>query len=59
MYEVQIQKYPDIPQDQYTMDGIIQNMRAAYKRYGRHLTPDQAKFEYAKMKVELQTEGRL
>ena len=37
-----MKKYPDIPQTQATMDACILNMRAAYKRFGKHLTPDQA-----------------
>src|SRR5580698_9444304 len=37
-----MKKYPDIPQTQATMDAVIQNMRAAYKRFGKHLTPEQA-----------------
>lgn len=39
--------YPDIPQTQATMDAIIQNMRAAYKRFGKHLTPQQAMSVYS------------
>ena len=42
-----MQKYPDIPQTQATMDAVIQNMRAAYKRFGRHLTPEQAMTVYS------------
>lgn len=42
-----MQKYPDIPQTQATMDAVIQNMRAAYKRFGKHLTPEQAMTVYS------------
>lgn len=39
--------YPDIPQTQATMDAMIQNMRAAFKRFGKHLTPSQAMAVYS------------
>jgi hypothetical protein len=42
-----MKKYPDIPQTQATMDAVIQNMRAAYKRFGKHLTPEQAMTVYS------------
>ena len=42
-----MKKYPDIPQTQATMDACILNMRAAYKRFGKHLTPDQAMSVYS------------
>lgn len=42
-----MKKYPDIPQTQATMDAVIQNMRAAFKRFGKHLTPDQAMAVYS------------
>lgn len=40
-------KYPDIPQTQATMDAVIQNMRAAFRRYGKHLSPEQAMTVYS------------
>ena len=42
-----MKKYPDIPQTQATMDAVIQNMRAAYKRFGKHLSPEQAMTVYS------------
>lgn len=42
-----MKKYPDIPQTQATMDAVIQNMRAAFRRFGKHLTPDQAMTVYS------------
>lgn len=42
-----MKKYPDIPQTQATMDAVIQNMRAAFRRFGRHLTPEQAMAVYS------------
>jgi hypothetical protein len=42
-----MKKYPDIPQTQATMDAVIQNMRAAYRRFGKHLTPEQAMTVYS------------
>jgi hypothetical protein len=42
-----MEKYPDIPKTQATMDAVIQNMRAAFRRFGRHLTPDQAMSVYS------------
>lgn len=42
-----MKKYPDIPQTQATMDACILNMRAAYRRFGKHLTPDQAMAVYS------------
>jgi hypothetical protein len=42
-----MKKYPDIPQTQATMDACILNMRAAYKRFGKHLTPEQAMSVYS------------
>jgi hypothetical protein len=42
-----MKKYPDIPQNQATMDAMILNMRAAFKRFGMHLTPDQAMSVYS------------
>lgn len=42
-----MKKYPDIPQTQATMDACILNMRAAYRRFGKHLTPDQAMSVYS------------
>jgi hypothetical protein len=42
-----MKKYPDIPQNQATMDAMILNMRAAFKRFGRHLTPEQAMAVYS------------
>ena len=40
-------KFPDIPKTQATMDDVIQNMRAAFRKYGKHLTPDQAMTVYS------------
>lgn len=40
-------KFPDIPKTQATMDAVIQNMRAAFRKYGKHLTPDQAMTVYS------------
>lgn len=42
-----MKKYPDIPQTQATMDAVIQNMRAAYQRFGKHLTAEQAMTVYS------------
>jgi hypothetical protein len=42
-----MKKYPDIPQTQATMDACIQNMRAAFKRFGKHLTAEQAMSVYS------------
>lgn len=42
-----MKKYPDIPQTQATMDAVIQNMRAAYRRFGKHLTAEQAMSVYS------------
>lgn len=42
-----MKKYPDIPQTQATMDACILNMRAAYRRFGKHLTPEQAMSVYS------------
>jgi hypothetical protein len=42
-----MEKYPDIPKTQATMDAVIQNMRAAFRRFGKHLTPDQAMTVYS------------
>lgn len=42
-----MKKYPDIPQTQATMDAVIQNMRASYRRFGKHLTPEQAMTVYS------------
>lgn len=42
-----MKKYPDIPQTQATMDAVIQNMRAAYRRFGKHLTAEQAMAVYS------------
>lgn len=42
-----MKKYPDIPQSQATMDGVIQNMRAAFRRFGKHLTAEQAMSVYS------------
>ena len=42
-----MKKYPDIPQTQATMDACILNMRAAYKRFGKHLTAEQAMSVYS------------
>lgn len=40
-------KYPDIPKTQATMDGVIQNMRAGFKRFGKHLSAEQAMTVYS------------
>lgn len=37
-----MQKYPDIPQNQATMDALIQNMRAANRKFGLQITAEQA-----------------
>ena len=42
-----MKKYPDIPQTQATMDACIQNMRAAFRRFGKHLTAEQAMSVYS------------
>jgi hypothetical protein len=42
-----MKKFPDIPQTQATMDAVIQNMRAGFRRYGKHLTADQAMTVYS------------
>jgi hypothetical protein len=42
-----MKKFPDIPQTQATMDACIQNMRAGFKRFGKHLTADQAMTVYS------------
>lgn len=42
-----MKKYPDIPQTQATMDAVIQNMRAGFRRFGKHLTADQAMTVYS------------
>jgi hypothetical protein len=42
-----MKKFPDIPQNQATMDGIIQNMRAAYKKFNMRMTAEQAMTVYA------------
>lgn len=42
-----MKKYPDIPQTQATMDACIQNMRTAFKRFGKHLTAEQAMSVYS------------
>jgi hypothetical protein len=42
-----MKKFPDIPQTQATMDAVIQNMRAGFRRFGKHLTPDQAMTVYS------------
>lgn len=42
-----MKKYPDIPQTQATMDAVIQNMRAGYLRFGKHLTAEQAMTVYS------------
>jgi len=41
-----MKKYPEIPQTQATMDACILNMRAAFKKFGKHLTADQAMTVY-------------
>lgn len=42
-----MKKFPDMPQNQATMDGIIQNMRAAYKKFSMRLSAEQAMTVYA------------
>jgi hypothetical protein len=42
-----MKKYPDIPQTQATMDAVIQNMRAGFRRFGKHLSADQAMAVYS------------
>lgn len=42
-----MKKHPDLPQTQATVDAMILNMRAAYRRFGKHLTPDQAMAVYS------------
>lgn len=42
-----MKKYADIPQTQATMDAVIQNMRAGFVRFGKHLTPEQAMTVYS------------
>lgn len=42
-----MKKYPDIPQTQATMDAVIQNMRAGFLRFGKHLTAEQAMAVYS------------
>ena len=42
-----MKKYPDIPQTQATMDACIQNMRAAFRRFGKHLSAEQAMTVYS------------
>jgi hypothetical protein len=42
-----MKKYPDIPQTQATMDACIQNMRAGFRRFGKHLTAEQAMTVYS------------
>jgi hypothetical protein len=42
-----MKKYPDIPQTQATMDACIQNMRAAFRRFGKHLTAEQSMSVYS------------
>lgn len=42
-----MKKYPDIPQTQATMDAMILNMRAAFRRFGKHLSPEQAMSVYS------------
>ena len=42
-----MKKFPDMPQTQATMDGIIQNMRAAYKKFNMKLSAEQAMTVYA------------
>ena len=42
-----MKKCPDIPQTQATMDACILNMRAAYKRFGKHFTAEQAMSVYS------------
>lgn len=43
----EMEKYPDIPKTQATIDGIILNMRAGFKRFGKHLTAQQAMTVYS------------
>lgn len=42
-----MKKFPDIPQNQATMDGIIQNMRAAYKKFNMRMSAEQAMTVYS------------
>lgn len=42
-----MKKFPDIPQTQATMDAVIQNMRAGFRRFGKHLTAEQAMTVYS------------
>lgn len=42
-----MKKFPDIPQTQATMDAVIQNMRAGFRRFGKHLTAEQAMSVYS------------
>lgn len=42
-----MKKYSDIPQTQATMDAVILNMRAGFRKYGKHLTPEQAMTVYS------------
>jgi len=42
-----MKKYPDVPQTQATMDACILNMRAAFVKFGKHLTADQAMTVYS------------
>jgi len=42
-----MKKYPDLPQNQATMDACILNMRAAFKRFGKHLSAEQAMTVYS------------
>lgn len=37
-----MKKFPDLPQDQATMDRCIQYMRSGYKRFGKIMSPEQA-----------------
>ena len=40
-------QYPDIPKTQATMDAVIQNMRAGFRKYGKWMTPTQSMEIYA------------
>lgn len=42
-----MKKYPDMPQTQATMDGIIQNMRAAHKKFNMKMSAEQAMKVYS------------
>lgn len=42
-----MKKFPDIPQTQATMDAVILNMRAGFRKFGKHLTADQAMTVYS------------